>query len=164
MLENDPDLIELNNLIGDAPPPVDDTLVSTGESLDMLMEELDNTELYAKRKELVNADLLKYIDNPKLPTPTERLNMLDEMGKSLWYDKWQQERCAQVEMIPDVDLELVRTRIFNPDLQASKETIAEAFQKVEMIERKKDEAWEKLHEYADQAKVEPEVISAKADQ
>ena len=103
-------LIELEELLGDyeAPPGI----IDEKKSLDMVLEEMEDVELFSQREQIVNGDLLKFADAPQLPTASQRMAMLDKIGgESLWYDRWQKERCAQAvdsEAIEMVELEMTK--------------------------------------------------------
>ena len=148
-MSDDQLLTELTELLTNADGTIDDTPVDPNKSLDMVLEEMDDPGRFAQRQSIVEKDLLKYADNPRLPTPTERMNMLDRVDNGLWYDKWQAERCAQVADAQGVEMQLVRTRIFNPSLEASKKTVQEAFGFIEEVQDKKPVAFETLEQFAE---------------
>ena len=158
-MADDSILLELTELLKNDAGVIEDIPVDEEQSLDMVLEEMENAEQYAVRQKIVEDDLFKFIDNPKLPTPTERMAMLDNLGDSLWYDKWQQSRCEQVAEIDGADVALARTRIFNPTLEASKQTVNEAFEKIESIQSapEKKQWYDGVAEYAEKIEVEMSV-------
>ena len=157
-MSDDSILLELTELLKNDDGTIEDIPINQEQSLDMVLEEMEDAEKYASREKLVEADLFKFIDNPKLPTPTERMAMLDNLGDSLWYDKWQQGRCEQVADIDGADVVLARTRIFNPSLEASKQTLTEAFDKIETLQTENKKPWyDEVEEYAEKVEVEMSV-------
>ena len=58
----------------------------------MVQEELEDELLYQQRESIVQKDLIKFFDNPSMPTAHERFKMAEDLGDSLWYDKWERER------------------------------------------------------------------------
>ena len=101
----DQDLIELEELLKDEDVE-EDTLatVDSGEAVKMLIEECEDFEKFQKNKALVEGDLLKYFDNPKMPTAVENMKMLDTLNSDLWYGKWLRER-VQMANIAATDVE-----------------------------------------------------------
>ena len=150
-MSDDSILLELTELLTKSDGTLEDIPIDPEKSIDMVMEELDDVELFSDRQKIVEGDLFRFIDNPQLPTPSQRIAMLDKLEGSLWYDKWESERCAQVSEIEGVDIALARTRIFTPSLESAKQTVSQAFEKIEMIQYRKDDAFQQLEEYADRA-------------
>ncbi len=71
MNEPDIELQELENLLGDLDIPVQDEFTKQtfdlGQTTDMLLEEIEDFDIYETRQEFVNGDLLRFFDNPSIP-------------------------------------------------------------------------------------------------
>ena len=98
---DEPFLLELTELLNQIP----DTDPTTSVSLDApgaiedLAEELEDGGLWAEREAIVDADVMKFVDNPSYPGAVERLNMLDKLGANTrWYDKWVSQRAQDVRL------------------------------------------------------------------
>jgi phage anti-repressor protein len=134
---NSVEMQELDALLATEVSPHDeDTSMSfdTGESTDMLLEELEDFDLYESRMKIVNGDLLKFFDNPSLPSTAQRMNMLDQLGETLWYDKWIHERASQLSELEDIDMVSIESSITNQAQNIAKQRVNDIFEKLEMTE------------------------------
>jgi hypothetical protein len=154
MNEPDIELQELENLLGDLDIPVQDEFTKQtfdlGQTTDMLLEEIEDFDLYETRQEFVNGDLLRFFDNPSIPSNTERATMLDNLGESLWYDKWVHERCAQFAELEDLDMALIEKGLSNNTQLVAKTYMKDIFEKLEMTELPKKDALDVLAEFAEE--------------
>ena len=147
-MSDDDLLIELTELLGDHVPS--DALIDEKKSLDMVLEEMEDVELFNSRQNIVNADLLKFADAPELPSATQRMTMLDKLGNSLWYDRWQQERCEQVNDVEDIEMVTL-----DMTENTSSNAVETAMEKIQNLEDAKDAGWNRFEEYADEIPDEP---------
>jgi hypothetical protein len=142
---------ELDELLGPV-TQMKDTVThqtfSVGQSTDMLLEEIEDFDIYETRMNMVNGDLLKYFDNPSLPSNLERMTMLDRLGETLWYEKWIHERAAQFAELEDLDMGTIDLGITNQAQSLAKERVTDIFEGLEMAEIPKKDSLDALHEWA----------------
>mgnify|MGYP001389745245 CR=1 FL=1 len=153
-------LTELAELLLDEDiEPLDPTTFSsfdTVESVNQFLDELAEEKQFEASENIVNADILKYIDNPKYPSASERMNMLDKVGNSAWYDHWETERARQVSALEGLDneVELVRVSMQTKPMTDAKQLVQKAFEKIEMSEINKEEKFDAFNKFAEETKVE----------
>ena len=153
-------LTELAELLLDEDiEPVDPTTYSsfnTIESVDQFLDELAEEKQFEVSENIVNRDILRFIDNPKYPTASERMAMLDKVGNSAWYDHWEAERARQVSTLEGLEneVELVRLNMQTKPMTSAKQLVKKAFDKIEMSEINKDEKFDAFNKFAEETKVE----------
>ena len=58
-------------------------------ALKFFLQELEDPEEYARKDDLLNENLLKYFDNPEMPSEVEKNEMMSAFKEdSMWFDKW----------------------------------------------------------------------------
>ncbi len=88
----DTDLLELMEILGPENPSNPREPI-TEDAFDDIMRELADPDMWKSNQEIVEKNLMKYIDDPQVPTGTEKMGMLDQLsGNVKWYDKWVAER------------------------------------------------------------------------
>ena len=153
-------LTELAELLLDEDiEPVDPTTFSsfdTVQSVNQFLDELAEEKQFEASENIVNADILKFIDNPKYPTASERMSMLDKVGNSAWYDHWETERARQVSALEGLDneVELVRVSMQTKPMTDAKQLVQKAFDKIEMSEITRNEKFDAFNKFAEETKVE----------
>ena len=88
----DTDLLELMEILGPENPSNPREPI-TEDAFDDIMRELADPDMWKSNQEIVEKNLMKYIDDPQVPTGTEKMGMLDQLsGNVKWYDRWVAER------------------------------------------------------------------------
>ena len=132
-------IVELEELLNEVPKT--DRLsmhpINSPEALADLVEKFEDVGLYNERQALVEADVLKYVDNPSYPTALEQMNMLDTLGGSTrWYDKWATARAEDAAVLNESWEPTLQSATLEMQEMFTK-TVNEAFQKVETLEAPK---------------------------
>ena len=122
----DTDLIELLELLEpEDPKDVHEPL--TDQAVDDLCEEIEDEELWKRNAGIVEDDVFRFVDNPRVPGYMERIAMLEKLDSPRWYDKWVAQRTADATEYFDVtegtgDVEL---------MNMAKKTVDQAMEKLE---------------------------------
>jgi hypothetical protein len=151
---DDIELAELDALLANEKVPVQDEFtkqtVDIGQSTDMLLEEIEDFDIYETRMNIVNGDLLKYFDNPSIPSDAQRMAMLDRLGETLWYDRWTHERAAQFLELDDLDMSMIEKGLTNEVQKVAKQRVHDIFEQLEMAEVPKKDGLQALADWAEE--------------
>ena len=131
MSDFDDSLIELEELLKDVPDndPETHAALDVPGALEDLAEELEDQGLWNEREAMVQADVMRFVDNPSYPNALERMNMLNNLGGSTrWYDKWVAQRAEDAADGGDYEEMITQTNVEMQDL--SIKAVDQAFEKV----------------------------------
>jgi hypothetical protein len=100
--------------------------------------------------DMVNGDLLRFFDNPSIPTELQRMEMLDKLGQTLWYDKWVHERAAQFAELDDLDMALIEKGLTNEVQRIAKQRVHDIFDELKKMEVPKRDGLDVLADWAEE--------------
>mgnify|MGYP001502683047 CR=1 FL=1 len=134
MSDFDSTLIELENLLKDVPAndPETHAALDVPGALEDLAEELEDMGLWKERQGIVEADVMRFVDNPSYPNALERMNMLNTLnGNTRWYDKWVSQRAEDAADGGEYEDVIKATNVEMQDM--SVKAVDEAFEKIAQL-------------------------------
>ena len=88
----DQQLLELVELLGPADPQNPAEPI-TEKAFNGILQEISDPDEWAKHEKIIDDDLMRFIDNPAVPSYRDKIAMLDKLdGNNLWYDRWLEQR------------------------------------------------------------------------
>ena len=138
---------------------VDDTTmtsVNTATSVKQVIKELEDPQ-YAIQKDLVERDILKYFDNPELPTGTETYQMLDQLD-DFWYGKWYEERMDLYNEYVGLDNDVISS-VTSDQMARGRADVKNMFEGLEMADLSKKDTQQQLVELAEDPNLNQKPVS-----